>query len=172
MEASVFKKLLIDLYQVYNPDKIAGVDNVVAQYNGREFDAIKTVFLKYNFKQSPYYDPNIGTDKHVKSLIDKYSSGDMKLTDEKKEEPVVEVAEKKIEPVKNVVPFEINLKFNFDSTDIIIPDLSNFLYVSITQRIIFRLKNEGIIGVEVVDILDDYVSNPEMPSREIILEKR
>jgi len=48
----------------------------VNKYNGQEFDAIKTFYFRYNFRANPKYDPKAGTDKHVKFLIDKYSSGE------------------------------------------------------------------------------------------------
>lgn len=169
MEAAIFKKLLTDLYGVYNPGKTADIDRMVSQNSGREFDAIKTIYLKYNFKQSPYYDPKLGTDKQISDLIQKYNSGNTVLIEEKIEEPVVE---EKAVHVENKMPFLINLKFNFDGSDLIVPDLYNFLFVSINQRIILKTKSGGLIGVEVIDILDDYVSNPDEPSREIILEKK
>ena len=173
MEAIVFKKLLTDLFETYNPDKLVDVDKLVTQYDGKEFDAIKTIYLKYNFKQSPFYNPDLGTDRQIKSLIDRYSSGDTKLEEEIIQEPVVEIKKEEVpEPQIYKLPFDIQLKFNFDSSDIILPDMSTFLYVSITQRIIFRLKSGGIVGVEVLDILDDYVSNPDLPTREIVLDKK
>ena len=169
MDATIFKKLLTDLYQAYNTDKLPDVDRMVNTYNGKEFDCIKTIYLKYNFKQSPYYDPKLGTDKQIKALMDKYESGNMKLEEETKEESVVE--EIKEEPTSNKIPFDISLKFNFDSTDLIIPDLYNFLFVSINQRLILKTKSGGLVGIEIIDILDDYISG-EQPTREIVMEKK
>ena len=170
MEATIFRKLLTDLYEIYNPDKLVDIERIITQNNGREFDAIKTIYLKYNFKQSPSYDPKLGTDKQVKSLIEKYNSGNMKLEEEKVEEPIVLVEEKNEEPVLNKMPFDISLKFNFDADSLIIPDLQNFFYGSINQRMILKTKDGGLIGVEIIDVLDDYLS--EKPTREIVLEKK
>ena len=173
MESAVFRKLLTDLYTTYNPDKLIDVDRMVTQYNGTEFDAIKTIYLKYNFKQSPFYNPSLGSDRQVKALMEKYNSGNMRLEDEKVEEPIVVIEEKKEKEIVNKMPFTIVLKFNFeDFEELILPDLSNFLYVSINQRIIFKTKTGGVIGVEVVDITDDYYSNLEESTREIIFERK
>jgi len=250
MESNRFKELLTDLYNIYNPDKLSDIERIVSQYNGREFDAIKTVYIKYNFRQSPSYDSNLGTDKHVKSLIENYSQGNRilaldfinnqkqnqekkrieeqnklvqekikielqkQIEEEEKKNKIKEIQEKIneqekvvnqklkesneelkkeldkikeeldkgvgeftnhqiIEIVERKCPFDIQLKFNFESSDnIIVPDLNNFLYVSINQRVILKQKDGGIIGLEIVDILDDYMTNPDQPVREIILEKK
>ena len=250
MESNSFKELLIDLYNIYNPDKLSDIERIASQYNGREFDAVKTVYIKYNFRQSPSYDANLGTDKHVKNLIENYSQGNRilasdfinsekqnqekkkideqnKLAEEKRKQElqkqreeeekrnkINEIQEKLneqektvnqklkesneelkkeldkikeeldkgaseftnhqiIEIVERKCPFDIQLKFNFDPSDnIIIPDLNNFLYVSINQRVILKQKDGGIIGLEIVDILDDYITNSDQPVREIILEKK
>ena len=42
MDSESFKNALIDLYNHYNPSKIKEVDRIVKNYNGREYDAIKT----------------------------------------------------------------------------------------------------------------------------------
>ena len=102
--------------------------------------------------------------------MSKYESGNMKLEEEKIEVPVI-VEEKKEEPTLSKMPFEISLKFNFDATDLIIPDLYNFLFVSINQRLILKTKTGSLVGIEIIDILDDYISG-EQPTREIVLEKK
>jgi len=231
MESNDFKNLLTDLYLIYNPDKISDVDRIVQNYNGREFDAVKTVYIKYNFRQSPFYDPNIGTDKHVKSLIESYSNGERILSKdfvnvEKKEKEQIELEKTKVEEEKkrkevdelkkNVLseqekvlntklkeaneqlfkqseelkkqleivkkelsqvleknsPFDIQLKFNFDDSNLNIPSKENFVYCSIGQRIIMTDKDKNLLAVEIIDILDDYLSDPSKPVREIILDKK
>lgn len=231
MESNDFKNLLTDLYLIYNPDKISDVDRIVQNYNGREFDAVKTVYIKYNFRQSPFYDPNIGTDKHVKSLIESYSNEERilskdfvnvekkekeqielektKAEEEKKKKEVdelkknvlseqekvlntklkeaneqlfkqVEELKKQLENVKKELsqileknsPFDVQLKFNFDDSNLNIPSKENFVYCSIGQRIIMADKDKNLLAVEIIDILDDYLSDPSNPIREIILEKK
>jgi len=231
MESNDFKSLLSDLYLIYNPDKISDVDRMVQNYNGREFDAVKTVYIKYNFRQSPFYDPNLGTDKHVKSLIENYSNGErilskdffnvekkerervelekIKTEEDKKKQEVeeltknviseqekvlntklkeaneqlfkqIEESKKQLEVVKKELsqvleknsPFEIQLKFNFDDSNLNIPSKENFVYCSIGQRIIMTDKDKNLLAVEIIDILDDYLSDPSKPIREIILDKK
>jgi hypothetical protein len=188
METEDFKNLLIDLYTTYNPDRIQDIDRMIVQYNGREFDAIKTIYIKYNFKQAPFYDPNLGTDKHVRHLIENYSDKKRilhfdylstdKLNKENKEieeskieveNPIQQEKVKTVEAFEMKCPFNIQLKFNFEE-EVNVPDINNFLYVSINQRIIFNKKDGGIIGVEVKDILDNYIDGGQ-PIREIILDK-
>ena len=253
MAAINFTNLLIDLYNIYNTDKLSDVERIVINYNGREFDAVKAVYIKYNFKQSPFYDPNIGTDKHVKSLIESYSQGSRVLTKDfinnektvqdkikkeeqdrfvdgqKKEEEKRKIEEERrrseeedkkmqisklqdkidsqeknvneklkttneelkkelselkeqinkgaidtpvyqtIEIVEKKCPFIIQLKYNFEE-EVVVPDISNFLYVSINQRMILNKKDGGIIGVIVEDVLDNYIEG-DSPVREIILNK-
>ena len=79
MDKKSFKTLLTDLYNIYNPKKIGEADHLSEKYNGQEFDAIKTFYFKYNFRANAKYDPKAGTDKHVKYLIDKYSTGERVL---------------------------------------------------------------------------------------------
>lgn len=231
MKSNDFKNLLTDLYLIYNPDKISDIDRMVQNYNGKEFDAIKTVYIKYNFRQSPFYDQNLGTDKHVKYLIDKYSEGNKVLSkdyvdiekkeqekkiqevekqqeeqEKKKEEELknsvlseqekilnekfnktnsefvkqIEESKKQLDLIKTVLsqvvekntPFDIDLKFNFDASNLDIQSKENFIYCSIGQRIIMTDKQSNLVAMEVIDILDDYLSDPTKPIREIILEKR
>ena len=174
METAVFKKLLTDLYTAYNPDKLSDIDRIANSHNGTEFDAIKTIYLKYNFKQSPFYNPALGTDRQIKALMEKYNSGNMRLEEEvvEKEQPKEE-EKKQEEAVLPKMPFTIILKFNFEeSSELVLPDLSNFLYVSVNQRILFKTKSGGLIGVEVIDVMDDYYSNLGEPTREIVFERK
>jgi len=71
MKKEDFRNLLIDLLSVYNKDKIKDVELMVDKYAGLEFDAIKTLFIKYNSRLNVNYDPTKGTDKHVIFLIAK-----------------------------------------------------------------------------------------------------
>lgn len=231
MESNAFKNLLTDLYLIYNHDKLSDVDRMAQNYNGKEFDAVKTVYIKYNFRQSPFYDQNLGTDKHVKYLIEKYSEGNRVLSKDfvnvekqeqekklleiekiqeeqrrKEEEELkksvlseqekllneklnetnqhlikqIEDSKKQLELIKRELsqvvekntPFDIQLKFNFDDSNLNIPPKENFIYCSIGQRIIMTDKQNGLVAVEIIDILDDYLSDPSKPIREMILEKR
>lgn len=238
MDSQAFKNLLEDLYTQYNPDKLNDIERFSVNYNGKEFDAVKAIYIRYNFKQSPFYDPELGTDKHVKKLIDSYSNGlrilsqdfKVKIETEKQKESVLKLEEEKnkekqiletqekiineklketneklkeelesskkelnkirddfdkkiqnidnstihhtIEIVEKKPNFEIQLKFNFDHSDIEIPESDYFLNSSIGQRILTKDKNGGVVGIEVVDILDDFLTDFSNPVREIILDKR
>jgi len=114
MEKDVFKNLLTDLYNIYNPANIQYVEDLVESYNRQEFDALKNIFIKYNRKSAPYYDPEIGTDKYVLDLIKEYNSGlrslenvDLKEKHQEKteilEQKTKEDETKKIENLQNEV---------------------------------------------------------------------
>lgn len=85
MNKEHFQSLLEDLYDKYNHTKKIDIPNVVENYNGREFDAIKTFYFKYNFKSHPSYDPKAGTDSFIRALIDDYSKGERTIRDSKQE---------------------------------------------------------------------------------------
>jgi hypothetical protein len=238
MDSSAFKNLLDDLYTQYNPDKISDIDRFVVNYNGKEFDAVKAIYIRYNFKQSPFYNPELGTDKHVKKLIDSYSNGTRVLSkdfinkieiskkqeeenlraekEKEKEKEILESQEKineklketndslkkelesykkeivnikeefdkkiedanssnsnyKVEIVEKDPIFDIQLKCNFDEQEINLPEKYYFLNSSIGQRILTKDKSGNIVGIEIIDILDDFLAESEKPIREIILEKR
>jgi len=75
MNSESFKEALIDLYNHYNPSKIKEVDRIVKNYNGREYDAIKTLIIRYNFKGHPSYSESASRDDYVNYIIENYSQG-------------------------------------------------------------------------------------------------
>jgi hypothetical protein len=82
MDSKSFKEALTDLYNIYNTSKIKEVERIVSTYNGREYDALKTVILKYNFKGHPSYNENANRDEYVSYIINSYSNGDRVLSKE------------------------------------------------------------------------------------------
>ncbi|HUS51345.1 MAG TPA: hypothetical protein VMZ91_14345 [Candidatus Paceibacterota bacterium] len=65
-----------DLYDKYNHTKKSDVPFLLKNYNGREFEAVKTFYFKYNFKGSANYDSRAGSDDFIKKLIENYSNGE------------------------------------------------------------------------------------------------
>ena len=98
MKKEDFRNLLIDLLSVYNKDKIKDVELMVDKYAGLEFDAIKTLFIKYNSRLNVNYDPTKGTDKHVIFLIAKYNEKERVLLDDST--PSKQVEQVVVEAVK------------------------------------------------------------------------
>tara|TARA_R110000772_G_scaffold144343_4_gene254103 strand:- start:644 stop:1402 length:759 start_codon:yes stop_codon:yes gene_type:complete len=82
MDSDSFKKALIDLYNHYNPAKIKEVDRIVKNYNGREYDAIKTLIIRYNFKGHPSYNESANRDDYVNYVIENYSNGNYVVSKE------------------------------------------------------------------------------------------
>lgn len=79
MNRENFQTLLTDLYNIYNPSKVKDIPKLLDDYNGQEFDALKTFYFKYNYRTHAKFDEKAGTDKHVKFLIEKYSTGERVL---------------------------------------------------------------------------------------------
>jgi predicted transcriptional regulator len=79
MNKEDFETLLSDLYAIYNTSKGADIPGLLNKYNGQEFDAVKTLFIRYNFRGHPNYNSELGTDKHVRYLIERYSAQDRVL---------------------------------------------------------------------------------------------
>jgi hypothetical protein len=82
MDSESFKKALIDLYNYYNPSKVKEVDRIVKNYNGREYDAIKTLIIRYNFKGHPSYNESANRDEYVNYIITNYSEGNRVVSKE------------------------------------------------------------------------------------------
>tara|TARA_B110000503_G_C7104853_1_gene395453 strand:+ start:157 stop:936 length:780 start_codon:yes stop_codon:yes gene_type:complete len=82
MNIESFKNILLDLYSIYNPSKIKEIDRIVGNYDGKEYDAIKTVLIKYNYKGHPGYNENANRDEYVDFLIKSYSKGERVVSEE------------------------------------------------------------------------------------------
>jgi hypothetical protein len=109
MEKSKFKDLLVDLYTIYNPANIQYVDDLVERYSRLEFDAVQNIFIKYNRKDTPYYNEEFGTDKYILNLIKEYNSGLQSLKDIELKIPantIVEPVDQKIKEEDDLKKFE------------------------------------------------------------------
>lgn len=216
MTSESFSLLLTDLFELYNPEKIESIPHLLNTYNGREFDAIYTLYFKYNTPRiSPsLYDKNLGTPKHIQYLIEEYSKGNRVLLEkaEVKESPLDEInkkisdIDKKVsnQPLKNSSDeidsfkkiilelqksneflkeeilklhkksndfeyddIEINLDLSLIPTDIKIPDYIKHCAPQ-TKLIIFGSDNTPY-GIEVKEVIYDYVSIPGKCIKEIII---
>lgn len=91
MKKENFSNLLTDLYQLYNHEYLQYVPNLVDKYHRMEHSAVEMVFLKYNHKNSPFYDQEKSTEAYILKLVKEYEQGnrilkDAKLVEKKKEE--------------------------------------------------------------------------------------
>ena len=75
------KYLLTDLYQFYNPEYIKFVDDLVDKYHRLEYAAVEMIIIKYNHRNSPYFDVTKSTDTYILNLIKEYDSGNRILKD-------------------------------------------------------------------------------------------
>jgi hypothetical protein len=82
MNIESFKNILLDLYSIYNPSKIKEIDRIAGNYDGKEYDAIKTVLIKYNYKGHPGYNENANRDEYIDFLIKSYSKGERVVSEE------------------------------------------------------------------------------------------
>jgi hypothetical protein len=97
MNSENFEQALLDLYDVYNPSKKKDVKRLVSNYNGREYDAIKTILIRYNFKGHPAYNENANRDDYVNYIINNYSEGNRVLS---KENRLKESKEEELKRIK------------------------------------------------------------------------
>jgi len=97
MTKESFENVLIDLYKIYNPSKLKDVERIVGNYNGKEYDAIKTVLLRYNYKGHPGYNENANRDEYVDFLIKKYSNNDRVIS---QENLIKQTKEEELEKIK------------------------------------------------------------------------
>ena len=181
MEKLNFKNLLIDLYNIYNPANIQYIDDLVEKYNRLEFDAIRNIFLKYNRKNTSFYDPKAETDEYIYNLIKEYESGKRTLENinldkiflekteeqnrkENEEKKIKEENEKKRkQEVKEEVTDEINKKIktiedSFKEKEISIKNSLQKIYEDFEKKLISLRENEEDI---VIRIFSTY-SNSEL----------
>jgi vacuolar-type H+-ATPase subunit I/STV1 len=120
MKKEDLNNLLTDLYNFYNPDYIQYVPELTEKYHRMEHSAVEMILLKYNHKNSPFYDPKKSEPNYVLELVKEYEDGlrtlqNLKPQVVKKEEEVKkdlmaenaqkisQEVDKKIEEVKNEV---------------------------------------------------------------------
>jgi len=75
MDKNRFKELLTDLYEKYNKGHLIYVDELVQRNHDSPFPAIDSIFLKYNHKNMPHYDPVKSTDQYKIELLKDYEAG-------------------------------------------------------------------------------------------------
>jgi vacuolar-type H+-ATPase subunit I/STV1 len=80
MKKEIFKQLLEDLFKIYNTSKIKDSDRISNSYSGNEFDAIKTILIKYNHRGHPSYNQNADRDEYVNYVINQYKEGNFVLS--------------------------------------------------------------------------------------------
>lgn len=81
MKKENFKELLTDLYTAYNPDFIKYIPDLVEKYHRMEFDAVQTIFIKYNHESHSHYDAKKTSNEYVLKLIQEYDEGNRSLKD-------------------------------------------------------------------------------------------
>jgi hypothetical protein len=75
MTKDSFKNLLTDLYSYYNPEYIQYVNDLVEKYHRMEHSAVEMILMKYNHRNSPYFDEAKSTEAYMLGLIKEYDQG-------------------------------------------------------------------------------------------------
>jgi gas vesicle protein len=114
MKKEDFSNLLTDLYQYYNPDYLQYVPELTDKYHRMEHSAVEMVILKYNHKNSPFYDQEKSGENYIIDLIKDYENGNrilegLKPKIAKKEE---EVKKDSIEENTQKISEEVNKKID------------------------------------------------------------
>jgi hypothetical protein len=81
MDKLKFAHLLEDLYTVYNKEHIVHVPELVNLYHESPFNAIGTIFLKYNHPSLAHYDEKKSSDDYKIDLIKRYANGERVFKD-------------------------------------------------------------------------------------------
>ena len=124
MKKEYFSNLLTDLYQYYNPDYLQYIPELTEKYYRMEHSAVEMVLLKYNHKNSPYYDAHRSSDEFIFDLVKSYDQGErllkgIKPTAVKKEEDIKkDVAEENAQKLSQEVNKKIDeVKSEVDKKD-------------------------------------------------------
>lgn len=163
MKRENFLMLLEDLYKIYSPSKVKDVSALADKYNGQEFDCVKYVYMTYNFPRSPAYDPKLGTDKHVRSLLDSYDKGLRPIIEPEPEpEPIPTEPSKPLvtpqEPPKQSSRVEVEYVLNFEEDIVDLPVEVSEMAVGSRMGL---LDKAGVpMAIEVLDIFYDLLSVP------------
>lgn len=75
MTKDSFRHLLADLYSYYNPEYLQYVDDLVEKYHRMEHSAVEMILMKYNHRNSPYFDEAKSTEAYIFGLIKDYDQG-------------------------------------------------------------------------------------------------
>lgn len=75
MTKDSFKNLLTDLYSYYNPEYIQYVNDLVEKYHRLEHSAVEMILMKYNHRNSPYFDEAKSTEAYMLGLLKDYDQG-------------------------------------------------------------------------------------------------
>jgi hypothetical protein len=75
MTKDSFKNLLTDLYSYYNPEYIQYVNDLVEKYHRMEHSAVEMILMKYNHRNSPYFDEAKSTEVYMLGLLKDYDQG-------------------------------------------------------------------------------------------------
>jgi hypothetical protein len=75
MTKDSFKHLLTDLYSYYNPEYIQYVNDLVEKYHRMEHSAVEMILMKYNHRNSPYFDEAKSTEAYMLGLLKDYDQG-------------------------------------------------------------------------------------------------
>lgn len=75
MTKDSFKHLLTDLYSYYNPEYLQYVDDLVEKYHRMEHSAVEMILMKYNHRNSPYFDEAKSTEAYMLGLLKDYDQG-------------------------------------------------------------------------------------------------
>lgn len=114
MKKEDLSNLLTDLYEYYNPEYLQYVPGLTEKYHRMEHSAVEMIFLKYNHKNSPFYDPEKASDTYIINLIKDYESGNrilqgLKPQVIKKDQPE-EIKKEFIEENTQKISQEVNKK--------------------------------------------------------------
>ncbi len=182
MKKDNFRNLLTDLYNIYNPASLIYVDDLVEKYSRLEFDSLKNIFIKYNRKTSPYYNPEFDTDKYAISLIREYEGGSRSLQNVNLKEQYQEKVEnleqkskeediKKIETLQKEVAGEVDKKIqtiekSFDEKEQSFKTSLEKIYKDFEEKLTALRESTDDVTIRIFNTNSN--SELELPNKKII----
>lgn len=84
-----FTNLLHDIYQIYAPTKLEGIEQLIAKYDGEyvsQRNAIQMAYILFNKPNNPNYNSEAGTETYITKLMEQYARGERIISQESLQE--------------------------------------------------------------------------------------
>jgi hypothetical protein len=186
MDKENLKNLLTDLYNKYNPAHLVHVDELAERYKDSPYSAIDMIFLKYNHRNLPHYDPNKSKEQYKIDLLKIYESGgrafqnvdlaadaletsepEQKKIENRKEQQVL-LSEQRMSDIANDVvssnqkkrdeAIEYTVTVDGAGENLQLPSSRFLASMAPNTRVILRAESGKIMGFIVKDVTYDFFS--------------
>lgn len=95
-----FANLLLDLYDIFNPEHKTYVPGLVDRNVDIPLDSVDMILFKYNQPTSPFYDPEMNSQTYQMRLISQYAKGNRPLKELDIKKRIQEIEQQQLEEQK------------------------------------------------------------------------